>query len=186
MLFINTLKAPFINYMLESATLSFLDIVMSGEIIKNAVRGGQIDAGESAKRSTPRNKENRVNIVSMPSKFVNIDQPGAVTISYPDSSRQEFNLRSHTERLQFTPIPMSYKELYQNLFDVHVVSPFYSEPVQPPFPKWYNENAQCEYHAGITGHSIENCITFKKLVERFIEMGIVKFDDSNLIALTIK
>ncbi|XP_016675406.1 uncharacterized protein [Gossypium hirsutum] len=72
---------------------------------------------------------------------------------------------------------MSYKELYQSLFDAHVVSPFYLKPLQPPFLKWYDTNAQCEYHAGITGHSIENCMTFKKLVEKLIEMGVIKFDD---------
>ncbi|XP_052481154.1 uncharacterized protein LOC128035453 [Gossypium raimondii] len=38
-------------------------------------------------------------------------------------------------------------------------------------------NAQCEYHAGISGHSIENCTAFKKAVERFIKMGLVKLDD---------
>ncbi|KAA3481527.1 reverse transcriptase [Gossypium australe] len=31
--------------------------------------------------------------------------------------------------------------------------------------------------SGITGHLIENCTAFKKLIERFINMGIVKFDD---------
>ncbi|MBA0787323.1 hypothetical protein Gotri_025891, partial [Gossypium trilobum] len=76
---------------------------------------------------------------------------------------------------------MSYKELYQSLFDAHVVSPFYLKPLQPPYPKWYDPNVQCDYHAGITGHSIENCIAFKKLVERFINMRIVKFDDSSNI-----
>ncbi|KAA3488575.1 RNA-directed DNA polymerase (Reverse transcriptase), Ribonuclease H-like protein [Gossypium australe] len=69
------------------------------------------------------------------------------------------------------------RELYPSLFDAHVASPFYLKPMQPPFPKWYDANAQCKYHAGITGHSIENCTAFKKLVERFIKMGIVKFDD---------
>ncbi|XP_052880557.1 uncharacterized protein LOC128286847 [Gossypium arboreum] len=176
-LFINTLKAPFINHMLGITTLSFSDIVMSGEMIENAIRRGKIDVGENAKRSTPRNSENEVNIMSMPSKLLNIGQLRIVTTSYQGSLRQESNSRSNTERLWFTPIPMSYKELYQNLFDVHVVSLSYSEPVQPLFLKWYNENAQCEYHAGITGHSIENYTTFKKLVERFIEMGVVKFDD---------
>ncbi|KAA3486474.1 hypothetical protein EPI10_030382 [Gossypium australe] len=33
------------------------------------------------------------------------------------------------------------------------------------------------YHAGITGHSIENYTAFKKLIKRFIKMGIVRFDD---------
>ncbi|XP_012442061.1 uncharacterized protein LOC105767082 [Gossypium raimondii] len=66
---------------------------------------------------------------------------------------------------------MSYRELYRNLFDAHVVSPFYLKPLQPPYPKWYDANAQCDYHVGITGHSIENCTAFKKLVERLIGDG---------------
>ncbi|XP_012453460.2 uncharacterized protein LOC105775497 [Gossypium raimondii] len=49
--------------------------------------------------------------------------------------------------------------------------------MRPPYPKWYDMNTQCEYHAGIPGHSIENCTAFKKAVERFIKMGIVKFDN---------
>ena len=55
-----------------------------------------------------------------------------------------------------------------------MVSPSYLELVQPLFPKWYNENAQCEYHVRITGHSIKNCTTFKKLFERFMKMRIAK------------
>ncbi|XP_016755293.1 uncharacterized protein [Gossypium hirsutum] len=73
---------------------------------------------------------------------------------------------------------MTYRELYQNLFNAHVVSTFYLEPLQPPYPKWYDTNVQCEYHARITGHSIENCTAFKKVVERLIKVGIVRFDDS--------
>ena len=88
-------------------------------------------------------------------------------------------MKPGTEKLQFTPIPMSYKELYQSLFDTHIVAPSYLKPPQPPYPKWYDANAQCDYHAGITGHSIENCITFKKLVEKLINMGIVKLGDSS-------
>ncbi|PPD74405.1 hypothetical protein GOBAR_DD28665 [Gossypium barbadense] len=46
--------------------------------------------------------------------------------------------------------------------------------MQPPFTKWYDVNAQCKYHTGITGHSIENYTAFKKLIERFIKIGIVR------------
>ncbi|XP_052482972.1 uncharacterized protein LOC105781388 [Gossypium raimondii] len=49
---------------------------------------------------------------------------------------------------------------------------------EPPYPKWYDANAQCDYHAGITGHSIENYTAFKKVVERLISMGVVKFDEA--------
>ncbi|XP_016676239.1 uncharacterized protein [Gossypium hirsutum] len=181
MFFINTLKAPFINHMLRSATKSFSDIVMSGEMIENAVRCGKIEAGESAKRSAPRRKENEVNNVSAYhkgySKPDTVSQLRAVTTSHQGSASQDSNPRPNTERVQFMPIPMTYRELYQNLFDAHVVSPFYLKPMQPLFSKWYDTNAQCEYHAGIARHTIENYTAFKKLVKRFIKMGIVKFDD---------
>ncbi|XP_052880050.1 uncharacterized protein LOC128286692 [Gossypium arboreum] len=49
MLFINTVKALFINYILGSATKSFSDIVMSREMIENTVRSGKIDAGKMLK-----------------------------------------------------------------------------------------------------------------------------------------
>ncbi|XP_016752358.1 uncharacterized protein [Gossypium hirsutum] len=110
------------------------------------------------------------------SKSVTVSQPKAMTAGQ-GSSRQESGAKQSNEKLQFTPILMTYKELYQSLFDAHVVAPFYLKPLQPPFQKWYDANAQCEYHAGIIGHSIENYTTFKKLVERFIQMGIVKFDN---------
>ncbi|XP_052484904.1 uncharacterized protein LOC128039987 [Gossypium raimondii] len=73
---------------------------------------------------------------------------------------------------------MSYRELYQNLFNAHVVAPHHLKPLQPPYPKWYDANAQCDYHAGIVGHSIEHYTAFKKLVKRLISMGVVKLDDS--------
>ncbi|XP_052489808.1 uncharacterized protein LOC128042497 [Gossypium raimondii] len=50
---------------------------------------------------------------------------------------------------------------------------------QPPYPKWYDANAQCDYHAGITGHSIEHCTAFRMLVEKLISMGVVKVDDAS-------
>ncbi|KAK5839992.1 hypothetical protein PVK06_008853 [Gossypium arboreum] len=135
-------------------------------------------ARESAKRSAPRKKDNEVNNANMGySKSVTLSQPKVVTAGQ-GSSRQEFGAKKNNEKLQFTPIPMTYKELYQSLFDAHVVALFNLKSLQPPFPKWYDANAQCEYHTGIVGHSIENCTTFKKLVERFIQIGIVKFDNA--------
>ncbi|XP_012461571.2 uncharacterized protein LOC105781592 [Gossypium raimondii] len=181
MLFINTLKAPFITHMLGSATKSFPDIVMTGEMIENAVRSGKIDVGENFKKPTSRKKEHEINNTSTfnkdHSKSITVGQARAVTANQQGSLKQESNPRLNVEKPQFTPISMTYRELYQNLYDAHMVSPFYLKPIQPPYPKWYDTNAQCDYHAGITGHSIKNCTTFKKLVERFIKIGIVKFGD---------
>ncbi|XP_052876271.1 uncharacterized protein LOC128282136 [Gossypium arboreum] len=80
--------------------------------------------------------------------------------------------------MQFTPIPVTYRELYQNLYDAHAIAPFHLKPLQPPYPKWYDANARCEYHAGISGHSIENCTGFKKAVERLIKNGVLKFEST--------
>ncbi|KAA3482910.1 RNA-directed DNA polymerase (Reverse transcriptase), Ribonuclease H [Gossypium australe] len=44
--------------MLGSATKSFSDIVMSGEMIENAVKSGKINVGENFKRTAPMKKEN--------------------------------------------------------------------------------------------------------------------------------
>ncbi|XP_016738039.1 uncharacterized protein [Gossypium hirsutum] len=153
MLFINTLKAPFITHMLGNATKSFADIVMSGEMIENAIRSGY-------------------------AKPAIVNQSRAIVTGQQASLRQEPNTRQNTEKFQFTPIPVTYRELYKSLFDAHVVAHFHLEPLQPPYPKWYDTNAQCEYHAGITGHLIENCTSFKRCVERLIKVGIVKFDDT--------
>ncbi|XP_016723827.1 uncharacterized protein [Gossypium hirsutum] len=145
MLFINTLKAPFITHMLESATKSFLDIVMTSEMIENVVRSGKIEVEESTKRSAPRKRDNEVNNTSTfskgQSKSLTVNQPKTVTTNQHSTVRQESSARTNTERLQFTPIPMTYRELYQNLFNAHVVSPFYLKSLQPLFPKWFDDLA---------------------------------------------
>ncbi|XP_017617654.1 uncharacterized protein LOC108462186 [Gossypium arboreum] len=180
MLFINTLKAPFINHLLGGATKSFSDIVISGEMIENAIRCGKIEAGESTKRSVPRKRENEVNNVSRSyAKSITVNQSRIVNASQQASSKQESDTKQNTEKLQFTSIPVTYKKLYQSLFNAHVVSPVYLKPMQPPYPKWYNKNIQYEYHVGITGHTIENYTAFKRLVEKLLEMGIIKFDESS-------
>ncbi|KAL3583075.1 hypothetical protein D5086_017407 [Populus alba] len=58
------------------------------------------------------------------------------------------------------------------------IAPLPLPPMQPPFPTWYNPELTCEYHAGNTGHSIENCVAFKKRVSQLIKIGWVTFEDS--------
>ncbi|XP_016706655.1 uncharacterized protein [Gossypium hirsutum] len=82
------------------------------------------------------------------------------------------------EKLWFTPIPITYRELYKGLFDAHIVSRVFLKPLQLQYPKWCDASTQCEYHARTMGHSIENYLSFKKLFERLIDMGIMKFDDA--------
>nr|XP_012466290.1 unnamed protein product [Gossypium raimondii] len=83
-LFINTLKAPFITHMLGSASKSFSDIIINGEMIENALRNGKIEAGESNKRSASRRKENEVNNASTYNKSITVNQPRKVVASQQD------------------------------------------------------------------------------------------------------
>ncbi|XP_016676242.1 uncharacterized protein [Gossypium hirsutum] len=177
MLFINTLKTPFITRMIGSTTKNFADIVMAGEIIENAIRGGKIE-GEATKRSVSRRKDNKVNNTSSyNSNTVTVSQPRVTTVGQEDSQKQGSVSRQNSEKVS-NQISVTYLELYQSLFNAHAIAPFHLKPLQPPYPKWYDPNAKCEYHAGISGHSIENCTCFKKAVEKLIKMGVVKFDDT--------
>ncbi|XP_016748486.1 uncharacterized protein [Gossypium hirsutum] len=176
MLFINILKASFITHMIGITIKSFADIVMAGEMIENTIRGGKIE-GEVTKISALRRKDNEVNNTrSFNSKTVTVGQPKAAAVGQQGSQGQESGTKH--ERMQFTPIPVTYRELYQSLCDAHAINPFHLKPLQPPYPKWYDANARCEYHAGISGHSIKNCTGFKKVVERLIKIGVVKFDNT--------
>ncbi|XP_016755185.1 uncharacterized protein [Gossypium hirsutum] len=147
-------------------------------MIKNAIRSDKIE-GEATKRSALRRKDGEVNNTStFNTKAITVGQPKTAAVEQQSSQRQESGTRQNSERMQFTPIPVMYRELYQSLYDAHAISPFHLKPLQPPYPKWYDANARCEYHAGIPGHSIENCTGFKKAVERLINMGVVKFDNT--------
>ena len=56
---------------------------------------------------------------------------------------------------EFTPIPMTHKDLLPSLVanQMAVISP--GRIYQPPFPKWYNPNATYAYHGRTPGHSTE-------------------------------
>ncbi|XP_052477091.1 uncharacterized protein LOC128032528 [Gossypium raimondii] len=55
-------------------------------------------------------------------------------------------------------------------------------PLKPPYPKWYDPNASCMYHAENQGHSTENCLTFERRVQDLVDVGILHFDGvSNVV-----
>ena len=52
--------------------------------------------------------------------------------------------------------------------------------MQPPYPKWYNENARCDYHSDNRGHSTEDCTALKRRVHDLIKAGTLAFDDDDV------
>ncbi|MCQ7416361.1 hypothetical protein NP118_23425, partial [Salmonella enterica] len=85
------------------------------------------------------------------------------------------NNRAPYKQAQFDPIPMTYTELLPQLIQNHQLAPKPVAPLQPPYPRWYDPNARCDYHAGAVGHSTENCTALKYRVQELIKAGWLNF-----------
>lgn len=68
-LFINTLKTLFYDKLVGSFTKDFADIVISGELIENAVKSGRMEGQESSRRVAPMKKELEAHMVGMGSRY---------------------------------------------------------------------------------------------------------------------
>ena len=81
--------------------------------------------------------------------------------------------------VEFTPTPMPYADLLPYLLDnaMAVISP--TKISQPPFPRGYNPYKTCAYHGGVSGHSIEHCMTLKHKVQSLIDAGWLRFEEEN-------
>ncbi|KAK5773303.1 hypothetical protein PVK06_049609 [Gossypium arboreum] len=72
-LFINTLNAPFYDKLVGSATKEFANIVISDELIENAVKSGRM---EGSKRAAPmKKKEPEAHMVGMGSRYASNPYP---------------------------------------------------------------------------------------------------------------
>ena len=52
--------------------------------------------------------------------------------------------------------------------------------MQPPYPRWYNKNARCDYYSDNRGHSTKDCIALKRRVHDLIKVGALAFDDEDI------
>ena len=73
---------------------------------------------------------------------------------------------------------MTYTELLPQLIQNRQLASIPMIPIQPPYPKWYDSNARCDYHAGGMGHSTENCLALKRNVQSLINVGWLSFKKS--------
>ena len=49
--------------------------------------------------------------------------------------------------------------------------------IEPPYPKGYDPNAKCDYHARAIGHSTENCKALKYKVQELINAKWLNFKE---------
>ena len=52
--------------------------------------------------------------------------------------------------------------------------------MQPPYPRWQNENACCDYHSNNRGHSTEDYTALKRRVHDLIKARALAFDDEDV------
>ena len=95
------------------------------------------------------------------------------------NSNQNQKRQYNEKRRVFDPIPVSYSELLPQLIAESLIVPFPLPPTQPPYPKGYDANATCEYHAGTIGHSTENCYGLKHRVQDLIEAKRLVFKENS-------
>ncbi|XP_039036221.1 uncharacterized protein LOC120172975 [Hibiscus syriacus] len=122
MFFVNTLRAPFFGHLIGNSSKNFADIVNVGEMIEMAIKSGKLDGGESSRKPPARMKDNEVsNVKKYDSNNITVSRPQATVSSTLNPVQQGAKEpRQEKERGQFDPIPMTYKELLQILYDKHV------------------------------------------------------------------
>ncbi|KAA0043107.1 Gag-pro-like protein [Cucumis melo var. makuwa] len=87
--------------------------------------------------------------------------------------------KTNSDTWRFDPIPMTYTKLLPQLIQNRQLAPIPMIPIQSPYPKWYDSNAGCDYHAGGAGHSTENCLALKRNVQSLINAGWLSFKKSD-------
>ena len=55
-----------------------------------------------------------------------------------------------------------------------MITPIPARQFQPPYPRWYDVNAYCDFHSGVQGHSTENCFNLREKLYGMIEAGNLK------------
>ena len=107
--------------------------------------------------------------------------PSPIKAHQPSMQNSNQGPKLEKEKCRLDPILMTYTEFFPQLIANHLVKPIVLKPLTPPFLKWYNPNAQCEYHARIPGHSTEDCTLFKYKVQGLVWSGALNFDEPSII-----
>ena len=55
-----------------------------------------------------------------------------------------------------------------------MITPVPTRQFLPPYLKWYDTDAYCEFHDSVQGHLTENCYTLRRKLYELIETGELK------------
>jgi len=93
---------------------------------------------------------------------------------------QQLDARNHAPGMPVDPIPMRYMDLLPKLLEKKLVQSRVPPPVLERLPAGYKVDLTFAFHQGALGHDIEHCFALKKMVQNFIEVGLLPFEDLNL------
>ena len=89
-------------------------------------------------------------------------------VDQPSSSKgKPSQQKTGKDETQWDLIPITYTELLPKLIDNGFFELVYLAPLKRPFPKLYDIDTRCDYHAGIPSHSAENYNALKYKSPRF-------------------
>ncbi|XP_050878831.1 uncharacterized protein LOC127082643 [Lathyrus oleraceus] len=145
-IFVDTLKDPFFDRLVSSATSDFTHVVTIGDCIEKGLRDGRIP-GAVAAPSAPKKYSGGF-------QKKREGETNAISIGYKGKQQTSYGQVSAVEGL------LTLREL---------------KPIVFPYPPGYDANAHCEFHMGAPGHTLENCFAFQNRVQDLIEAKVVSF-----------
>ncbi|KAK2409788.1 hypothetical protein QL285_045192 [Trifolium repens] len=114
---------------------------------------------------------------------LNHSQPGQFTQNLGHQQNQQ-GPRRERRNVHYDRIPMPYGQILPHLLCKGLVQLKPLDPVSPPYPHGFDENARCDYHNGSPGHNIENCRGFKHKVQELIDQKLLTFKEDEANAAT--
>ncbi|KAK2383114.1 hypothetical protein QL285_070601 [Trifolium repens] len=91
--------------------------------------------------------------------------------------KNQYGLRKERRNVHYDRIPMPYGQILPHLLHKGLVQLKPLDPVSPPYPPGFDENARCDYQSGSPGHNIEHCRGFKYKVQEFIDQKLLTFKE---------
>ncbi|KAJ9170560.1 hypothetical protein P3X46_018659 [Hevea brasiliensis] len=95
---------------------------------------------------------------------------------HPPQPAQPRPPQNKPQRNPDPPLPLPLSEIYRYLVGLNQIVPIPLDPIQPPYPRWYDATAWCEYHGGAQGHSTDNCGALRGRVHALIRNGWLKIE----------
>ncbi|RDY04089.1 hypothetical protein CR513_12235, partial [Mucuna pruriens] len=190
-MFIDTLPSPFYGKVMGSVAINFADLVSIGEMIESSIKRGKFaqtstntSFSKKARYEKKKGEANAILIDPASQSKVILSKLGAPTpadsvIPPKEESTPSTSSNRPSERNSvFASLPMTYTALFPTLLQKNMIAILPLKSLEPPYPRSYDPNAKCDYHAKAVGHSTERCWSFKHKVQHLIDVGWLKFKEN--------